>query len=258
MTHDLQGKGILVTRPAQMAEPFVERIRHANGRPVAFPVLEILDTANPDPLNRIIDALDEFDMAIFISPTAVNKALNLIRSRRELPGHMTIAAIGQGSRRELGHFGIRNVLAPSQRFDSEHLLAMPEMQSVSDRKIIIFRGDGGRELLGDQLTQRGAHVTYAECYRRGRPDRDAGILLRLWSRGEIQAVTITSAEGLHNLYDMVGKLGRQWLKSTPVFVSHERILDVTRELGLQHGILTPSGDEGMIAGMADWFAARHE
>ena len=258
MTHDLLGKGILVTRPAQLAEPFSEKIRLANGHPVAFPVLEILDTDDPDPLNRIIDALDGFDMAIFISPTAVNKALNLIRSRRELPDSLIIAAIGQGSRRELARFGIRNVLAPSQRFDSEHLLAMPEMQEISGRQIVIFRGDGGRELLGDELTRRGAQVTYAECYRRGRPDRDAGILLRLWSRGEIQAVTITSAEGLHNLYDMVGKLGRQWLKSTPVFVSHERILDVARELGLQHGVLTPSGDEGMIAGMADWFAAQHD
>ncbi len=253
MTYNLQGKGILVTRPAQLADSFSERIRAANGHPVPFPVLEILDTADPDPLNRLVDALDTFDLAIFISPTAVNKAMNLIRSRRELPDGLKIAAIGQGSRRELAHFGVQHIIAPNQRFDSEHLLAMPELQSIANQNIIIFRGDGGREHLGDTLTQRGATVTYAECYRRGRPDRDAGILLRQWSRGEIKAVTITSAEGLHNLYDMVGKLGRQWLKSTPVFVSHPRILEVAHELGLQQGILTDSGDDGMIAGMSTWF-----
>jgi uroporphyrinogen-III synthase len=78
-------------------------------------------------------------------------------------------------------------------------------------------------------------------------------LLRQWSRNEINAVTVTSSEGLRNLYDMLGKLGRQWLKTTPVFAPHERILDVARELGLERGVLTPAGDEGLVDGIADWF-----
>ena len=131
------------------------------------------------------------------------------------------------------------------------------MQDVAGKRIVIFRGDGGREMLGDTLIERGAQIEYAECYRRSRPDVNAGNLLRQWSRNEINAVTITSSEGLRNLYDMLGKLGRQWLKSTPVFVPHERILGVAHELGLEHGILTEAGDEGLIAGMSTWFAAHH-
>ncbi|MEQ1668819.1 MAG: uroporphyrinogen-III synthase, partial [Sulfuriferula sp.] len=201
MSMNLNGKGILVTRPAHQAAELAEQIRAANGKPVIFPVLEILDTADLAPLYDLIDRLDAVDMAIFISPNAVNKAMNLIKSRRTMPETLQIAAIGRGSSRELKHFGIEKIIAPSARFDSENLLEMPELQEVAGKRIVIFRGDGGRELLGDTLTERGALIEYAECYRRSRPDVNAGNLMRQWSRNEINAVTITSSEGLRNLYD---------------------------------------------------------
>lgn len=254
-TDALAGRGVLVTRPAHQAAHLAELIQARGGRPVLFPVLEILDAADLQPLYTLIDRLDAFDMAIFISPNAVNKAMNLIKSRRELPARLKIAAIGRGSSKELKHFGVAEIIAPSARFDSENLLALPELQDVAGRRMVIFRGDGGREVLGDTLTARGASVEYAECYRRSRPEASAGNLLRQWSRNEINAVTVTSAEGLRNLYDMLGKLGRQWLKSTPLFVPHERILEVARELGLAHGVLTAAGDEGLVAGMVEWFEA---
>ena len=249
----LNGRGVLVTRPAHQAAHLAELIVAAAGKPVLFPVLEILDAADLQPLYALIDRLDSVDLAIFISPNAVNKAMNLIKSRRELPPTLKIAAIGRGSSKELKHFGITDIIAPTARFDSENLLEMPELQNVAGQRIAIFRGDGGREVLGDTLAARGASIEYAECYRRSRPDASAGGLLRQWSRNEINAVTVTSTEGLRNLYDMLGKLGRQWLKTTPVFVPHERILEVTRELGLEQSVATPSGDEGLVQGMIEWF-----
>ena len=139
----LCGKGILVTRPAHQAIELAERIVAANGKPVLFPVLEILDTADLAPLYELIARLDAVDMAIFISPNAVNKAMNLIKSRRELPATLQIAAIGRGSSRELKHFGIEKIIAPTARFDSENLLEMPEMQDapvpVSASLLLVFR-----------------------------------------------------------------------------------------------------------------------
>lgn len=253
MSTSLNGRGVLVTRPAHQAAPLAELIVAAAGKPVLFPVLEILDADDLQPLYALIDQLDRVDMAIFISPNAVNKAMNLIKSRRELPATLKIAAIGRGSSKELKHFGITDIIAPTARFDSENLLEMPQLQDVSGKRIVIFRGDGGREVLGDTLAARGARIEYAECYRRSRPNASAGGLLRQWSRNEINAVTVTSAEGLRNLYDMLGKLGRQWLKTTPVFVPHPRILEVARELGLQCAVATPVGDEGLVQGMIEWF-----
>lgn len=249
----LSGRGILVTRPAQQAQPLAELVRQQGGRAILFPVLEILDATDPGPLNALIDRLDEFGLAIFISPNAVNKAMNLIKARRELPTRMQIATIGRGSEKELKHFGIDGVIAPAAKFDSEGLLALPEMHQVAGKRVVIFRGEGGRELLGDTLKARGATVEYAECYRRGKPDADAAALLHLWARGELSAVTVTSADSLRNLYDMLGKLGREWLKKTPLFVPHQRIAQVARELGLAEVVVTPLGDEAMVRELTAWF-----
>ncbi len=252
----LAGLGILVTRPAHQSEHLAQLIRAAGGNPILFPALEIVDMPDVQPLNALIDRLDQFDLAIFISPNAVNKAMNLIRARRKLPASLQIAAIGKGSAKVLAQYGVKDVITPQQQFDSEALLALPQMQVFADKRVVIFRGDGGRELLGDVLSQRGAQIEYAECYRRQKPEVDNGKLLYLWARNELHAITVTSSEALHNLYDLVGKLGQQWLKKTPVFVPHERIYEAAREMGLQQVFVTEAGDEAMVVGLVAWQKAR--
>ncbi len=255
-TGPLAGRGVLVTRPTHQAQHLMDLVRQAGGEPIAFPVLEIQDVADLAPLHALIDRIEDFDLAVFISPNAVAKTMNLIGARRTLPPKLVVAAIGRGSAKELKRFGVQQVLAPTARFDSEALLELPPMQAeaVAGKAVVIFRGEGGRELLGDTLTHRGARVEYAECYRRARPQASAGELLRRWSRNEIGAVTVTSSEGLHNLYDMVGKLGRQWLKTTPLFASHPHIIEVAQQLGVENAIATAAGDEGLLAGMIAWFS----
>ena len=250
----LSGKGIVVTRPAHQAAHLAELIRAAGGRAILFPVIEIVEVGDLQPLLALIDRLDEFDLAIFISPNAVNKAMNLIKARRALPAHLQLAAIGASSVRELRHFGVPTVIAPAARFDSEALLELPALRDVAGKRIVIFRGDGGRELLGDTLTARGAAIEYAECYRRGRPQLDAAPLLKAWARNEVHAITGSSSEGLRNLYDLVGKPGQSWLKKTPLFVPHPRIEQAARELGLATVVLTAQGDEGLVQGLEQWFA----
>jgi uroporphyrinogen-III synthase len=232
-------------------------IREAGGVPIVCPVMEIRDVADLAPLAALIDRLDEFDLAIFISPNAVQKAMNLIRARRPLPERLRVAAVGKGSARELRKFGLADVLVPASRFDSEALLDLPPLTDVAGKHIVIFRGEGGRELLGDTLVARGARIEYAECYRRARPQGHAGTLLRAWARNELAAVTVTSSESLHNLYDMVGKLGQQWLKKTPLFVSHPRIADAARHLGVNDVVVAAEpGDEGMMRTVVAWFGGR--
>ena len=85
MIKPLAGINVLVTRPAHQAGGLADRIRTAGGNPILFPVLEILDVTNQRPLLELIDRIDEFDLAIFVSPNAVNKAMSLIRAKRSLP-----------------------------------------------------------------------------------------------------------------------------------------------------------------------------
>ncbi|MBI2294881.1 MAG: uroporphyrinogen-III synthase [Betaproteobacteria bacterium] len=252
----LRGKNIVVTRPVHQAQELGALIRAAGGNPILFPVLEIRDVEDLKPLLALIERLDEFDLAVFISPNAVVKAMNLITARRALPAKLALVAIGRGSVKELGRFGATEVIAPARRFDSEALLELPALQDVSGKRVVVFRGDGGRELLGDTLQARGALVEYAECYRRGTPDVDAAPLLEAWARNELHAITMTSSEGLHNLIEMIGSPGRARLRKTPLFVPHARIAEVARGLGLATVIVTEPGDDGLLAGLTDYFGKR--
>jgi uroporphyrinogen-III synthase len=253
MSGALAGRRILITRPAGQAETLADLIRAEAGIPVAFPVIEIRDVADVKPLVALIDRLGDFDIAVFISANAVAKAMNLVLSRRAWPAHVRVATIGKGSAKALRRFGFDAIVAPAGRFDSEALLELAPLADVAGRRVVIFRGDGGRELLGDTLVARGAVVEYAECYRRVRPDADVAPLLKLWARGELDGITVTSSEGLHNLYDMVGKLGQQWLRRTPMFAPHPRIAASARALGMEQVVETGPGDEGLAAGLRVFF-----
>jgi uroporphyrinogen-III synthase len=250
----LRGRRIVVTRPAGQADALAGLIESRGGEAVVFPVIEIRDVEDVRPLLDVIDRLDRFDLAIFISPNAVNKAMNLILARRRWPDALTAAALGRESEKQLRRHGVARTIAPQGRSDSEALLALPELQAMAGKRVVVFRGDGGRELLGDTLVARGATLEYAECYRRARPVADMTPLLTAWARGEIDAVTVTSSEGLANLFDMVGKLGQQWLRRTPLFAPHARIAENARALGLDNVVLTDAGDAGLMAGLEAFFA----
>lgn len=256
----LAGRHIVVTRPAAQAGMLSAAIAARGGVPVPFPVLAIFDVDDLRPLLAVAERLDEFDYAVFISPNAVNKALNVILGRRAWPAHLRPVTVGQSSERELARFGLADIVAPRGRFDSEALLALPELaqERVAGRRFVIFRGDGGRELLGDTLVARGALIEYVECYRRGKPNLDAAPLMKLWARGELDAITVTSSEGLRNLFDMVGKLGQTWLRKTLLFAPHERIVEEARRLGLMRVVLTGPGDDGLVAGLIETFAGRQD
>jgi len=125
---------------------------------------------------------------------------------------------------------------------------------MAGKRVVIFRGDGGRELLGDTLAARGAAVEYAECYRRWRPQADVAPLLARCEEHSLDAFTVSSSEGLANLSTMLGAAGRRCLERTPLFAPHERIASAARKLGVQTVVLTEAGDEGMIEGLSVFFA----
>lgn len=252
----LAGKNVVVTRPAHQAETFARLIKDAGGRAILFPAIEIRDVKDPYTVTRLVDRLDQYDLAIFVSPNAVERAMKLISGRRRFPRGLQVATVGGASVRTLERFGITGVLAPQGRFDSESLLELPALAAVNGLRVVIFRGEGGRDVLGETLRSRGAAVEYAECYRRVRPEIDAAPLLQAWSQKGVDAVTATSSEGLRNFADMIGTPGHERLTATPVFAPHPRIAGAAQALGVRKVIVTGPGDEGMLTGLAAYFSAQ--
>lgn len=169
--------------------------RSGRGRTVLLPVLEILDPQDSSAARDIVDRLNEFDIAIFISANAVNKAMELITPRRGWPASLSVAAVGARTAEELQRHGQQVNIMPRQPFNSEALLSLHEMRNVASKRVIIFRGEGGRELLGDTLRERGAHIEYAEVYRRGKP---AGNFSDVMDAG-IDVIVVTSNESAQSM-----------------------------------------------------------
>jgi uroporphyrinogen-III synthase len=247
----LAGRHVVVTRPVGQATHLAEALVELGAQPVLFPVLAIADVTDTAPLLDVAIRLEQYDWAVFVSPNAVDKALVVVLAHRQWPASVRVATVGRSSEEALARHGIRNVVAPQERFDSEALMELPPLQDMAGKRVIIFRGDGGRDLFGDTMKGRGAEVDYVTCYLRSKPALDPAPLLKLWSDGKLDALTITSSEGLRNLYEMVGKLGQSWLKKTPTFVPHARIAEQARALGLTRVILTGPADAGLLAGLIE-------
>lgn len=244
----LERRGIVVTRPAAQAKHLAALIERAGGRPLVFPAIEIEELAE-----RPLPPLERFDLAIFVSPTAVDCAFRRVRA---WPKGLRYAAIGRGTARELGRRGVAEVLAPERGADSEALLALAALREVKDKRVVIFRGEGGRELLGETLAARGAQVEYVECYRRVLPRADCGPLLAAWADGQIDAVVVSSAQGLQNLLALLGDAGRPQLLATPLFVPHERVAEQARAQGAREVVVAGPGDDEMSAQLVAYFGSR--
>jgi uroporphyrinogen-III synthase len=253
MSKPLAGKRILVTRPAAQAGQLAALIAGQGGEAICFPLLEIAPADDLQPLQQAVVRLDEYLMAIFISPNAVDFSVPKILAQRQWPMGLRAAAIGPGTVAQLGRYGIAQVLCPTLRFDSEALLELPEFQAgrVVGQKILILRGNGGRELLAETLAKRGAAVDTVTCYRRSAP-ADGAPLLSLLRNKELDALTISSSEGLRALLALLDTDACERLRTLPVFVPHRRIAEVAGELGLQKCILTAPADAGILAGLCEY------
>jgi uroporphyrinogen-III synthase len=251
VTGPLAGRTVLVTRPAPQAATLAHAIHAAGGEAFVFPALA-LEAVPPDALQAPLARLREADLAIFISPSAAQFGMAAIRAGGGLSPATAVFAVGPGTARALQALGVGDVITPDGQ-DSEALLALPQLADVVGKRVVIVRGVGGRTLLADTLAARGAQVGFLECYRRVLPRADAAPLLARWQAGGIDAVTVTSAETLHNLAALLGEAGAPLLLRTPLFAPHEKIAAAARRFGVAHVVATAGGDAGLVEGLINWF-----
>lgn len=255
---NLYGLRVVVTRPLEQSSRLAAAIEAAGGEACVFPLIEIGPPPDPAALNALIDRLDDFQWALFSSPTAVDRAIACIRARRALPAGWSIAAIGEGTQRALARHGLSDVLAPTERFDSEALLALPPLADLRGRQAVIFRGQEGRAVLADGLRARGARVEYAECYTRRAPAGDAGLLLARARAAGLDALVLTSSEAVRNLCAMLERAAAapSALQPVTLFVPHPRIAAAAREAGFDPVLVTEGGDTGVLAALGAFAASR--
>ena len=224
----LSGKNILITRPLGREDYLRGLIEQADGSVIHYPVFKIQAPSDLEVqrLVRLRTQLHNFTMAIFISPTAVEQSQIYFPA---LPEHLSIISIGSKTTQELGLKNIHvDVEAPGH--NSESLLHSPHLQEskVKGQRILIFRGHGGRALLGDTLVRRGAQVRYVETYNRKISPLPPLTQQQIES---LSAVTISSNEGLDNLVTLMED--PSLLIDVPIIVPGERVAALARQHGFK-------------------------
>jgi uroporphyrinogen-III synthase len=222
----LEGVTLLVTRPAAQAARFMALAQAAGARCLTLPTLVIEPLSlGAQASRRLCD--EPWDWALWTSVNAVECGLAALPSLR-IVRH---AAVGRATERALQARGLEVALRPDDA-NSEGLLAMAELHSVAGRRVLLVKGEGGRDLLRETLTARGARVECVAVYRRvpARP-----------SAGELQAlrdalpgspiVVVTSAEVLANLLDIARAAHIDGLEDLPLVVPGPRVRAAADGLG---------------------------
>ena len=252
----LTGIGVLVTRPEPQAQHLCQLIGAEGGTPVRYPALSIRPRTDRAAVRAAIGPADRYDYVIFISANAARFGSDLLEQRRDIK----LVALAQPTASALNSAGYRVSLMPAEGADSESLLAMPQLAHMSGQRVLIVRGVGGRELLGDVLTSRGAQVQYAEVYTRepARPGADVQAQIeQLWRQGGVSAYSATSVELLEALVGIVTHRCRELMDSTALFTGSRRVADAAIRLGLGSPLILADApdDAALVSALIRWRVA---
>ncbi len=249
----LHGVGVLVTRPEQQAEELC-RLLEAHGAVTRrLPALQISAVGDRAVLAESIGGLEDYALIVFTSANAVRFGAALLGGGPNPP----LAAIGPATARALHLAGYTVAVQPRAAFDSEGLLADPELEQVSGRRVLIVKGADGRRLLQQELVRRGALVTCADVYARTptRPEAtELDAVLRSFSTGELQFVTATSVDVADRLLDMAGTSLRAAFERARWLVPSRRIAVALAERGLPAPVLLAKSadDQDLVDALLHW------
>ncbi|MCK0538765.1 uroporphyrinogen-III synthase [Alcanivorax quisquiliarum] len=184
---------VLVTRPAGQQQALMAMLAAAGFEPLYQSALEI-EPCEPDARARqCLMNLDQYHAVFLVSTNAVRYGLAALADYwPQWPVGVHWIAVGTATARALEQAGLA-ALAPDRDFNSEAVLTLPVLQQLAEKKILVLRGDSGRELFTQTLRERGAEVDRVTLYRR------ACNAAFQWPPAPLDVILVTSVESWHCL-----------------------------------------------------------
>ncbi|MDM5179765.1 uroporphyrinogen-III synthase [Massilia sp. DJPM01] len=248
---------VIITRPLAQAGALAAQVRALGREAVLLPLLEIAALDDQGPLKAALAGMHDCAMVAFVSPNAIDAAFAHISV---WPTWVTLAVLGEGSRAALERHGINDhtatIVSPRDpaRSDSENLLETLDLAALAGQKVLIVRGESGRELMADGLRAAGVLVTTVAAYRRHVPvlTPELAQQLRVLMEGDNDWI-ITSSEALRGLVALVREMDDpalvEKMQQQHLIVPHARIAETASTLGLCRLTLCGSGDERLLAAL---------
>jgi uroporphyrinogen-III synthase len=218
------------------------------------PLLELSACAQLSPAQRqmLLD-MDHFQHVIFISANAVRFGMALVDDYwPQLPLGINWYAVGAATAERLLQFQI-HAITPGSNMSSEGLLALPYLRNVEGQRVLIIKGEGGRDALRTELSQRGALVDELACYRRRVPDVPEGVLAQQIAQWDIDVIMLSSGESLANLLLLLSPAETTKFKPVGLVVPSERVADMARQAGFEHIVTAANAsDTAMLRALQEW------
>lgn len=272
--HNLQSYRVLVTRPSAQADHWQQLLKDHGATPVLAPLMAIRpfdEHSDPQAVRSIKNIILDFDgytHVIFVSQNAVKHGMDWLDEYwPQLPERQTYFAVGKATAAALSTYDVE-VVAADTTMNTEALLALPELhhEKINGAAVLIFRGQGGRPLLAEELKARGAQVTYGELYERefpGGPKHIRSIIdQESFGQGKIDhdVVAIHSGESLQNWNRVVTECDPEQtasLRALPLLTPGARVAELAREMGYNNTIVAlNASDDEMLKALVQWQSAQ--
>jgi uroporphyrinogen-III synthase len=236
------GWRLLLTRPAAECAALAATLAEAGVFSRSLPLLETEALAETPEQRATIRDLPRYCAVVVVSKPAARLGLDLLaRHFSHPPSGPRWFSVGAATAQVLDQYlqphGLQ-ACCPSVGDDSEALLALPQLAEalqVPSPRALIMRGEGGRELIAETLRQRGVAVDYLELYRRIRPQYPAGTLQRVVEESRLNALLVSSAQGLENLRELAADTWTE-LARLPLLVPSPRVAEMACAAGARQVI----------------------
>ncbi len=246
----LAGKGVLITRPMWQAVALAQALGDVGASPIVFPAI-VIEANKAVDLPAVHWRLSRCTRAFFVSANAVREGLMGIHA---FPGNVRAYGPGPGTAQALKICGAISICTPTTSFDTHGLLALPELQTLAQERVMLFTGVGGKGELAAALQARGAQVEVVECYHRRPPETSAQGVEALCAAGKVQASVFTSAEGIGNFWNCLSAKGQAAMQTVTGFVPHPNVASAARGKGIAKVIECEPGDVALLAALHDYFS----
>lgn len=230
----MTGWRVLLTRPADESALLAETLDEAGVFSSSLPLLEIAALPFGDAQRALLRDLPLYCAVIVVSKPAARMAVHLLEQFWPRPPEQRWFSVGAATAQILAEHRLE-VFCPEQGDDSEALLELPQLREAiapSAARVLIIRGEGGRELLAERLRGQGASVDYLELYRRDLPHYADGALVQRIRAERLNGLVVSSGQGFEHLRQLAGEAWPE-VAQLPLFVPSPRVAEMARAAGAE-------------------------
>ncbi|UVE17655.1 uroporphyrinogen-III synthase [Pseudomonas sp. LS44] len=224
---------LLLTRPADECAALAASLAEQGVFSSSLPLLDIQPLVESAEQRALILDLDRYCAVIVVSKPAARLGIERVdRYWPQPPARQAWFSVGAATAQILSDYGL-DVSYPADGDDSEALLDLPQLHAAlarPDPRVLILRGEGGRELLAERLRGQGVVVDYLPLYRRLLPAYPAHALAQRIEAERLNGLVVSSGQGFEHLRQLAADAWPQ-LARLSLFVPSRRVADLAHEAG---------------------------